>query len=202
MEYLFGTGELRDVITKDEKTGVDILPLSVNGHTPHDVFGTRAFDEMHRQLRDLYDLILIDTGPLLLMAEARVIAGKVDKTLLVVRWRKTNRATARKSMNLLKTFRADLLGVVLNMVDIDRRRHHNEPGTSYRDYKKYYMSDGKKGLFRRKKKPVGDVGPIPDPRPAEPAPAILAEIKPLSGGAPRAAVRPDERKDKVKQQAE
>ncbi len=204
VEHLFGSGTLEDAIVKDEKTGADILPLSMNGHTPHDVFGTRAFDELHKNLRGLYDLIIVDTGPLLLMAEARVIAGKMDKTILIARWRKTNRATARKSVGLLKTFRADLLGVVLNMVDVDRRRHHNEPGTSYRDYKKYYMKESKPGLFRRRKKPVADVPPIPEPNTPASPPASLTDMKPVAA-TPRRAVRSGEAeasKQRIRQDVE
>lgn len=181
VEYLFGESDLPNVIQKDPKSDLDILPLSTDGHTPHDVFGTKAFDDLHEMLKSQYDIILIDTGPLLLMAEARVIAGKADKTILVVRWRKSTRAVVRRSLALLKTFRADLLGVVLNMVDLDRRRQHNEPGTAYRDYKKYYMSDAKPKLLRgrarkaiaAKVKPANSA--IPSPKAAQPKPVRKPE---------------------------
>ena len=137
---------------------LDILPLSQNGHTPHDVFGTRAFDDLLARLRSMYDLILIDTGPLLLMAEARVVAGKVDKTILVVRWRHSARSAARQSLALLRNFKADVLGVTLNMVDLNRRRHHRDPGATYKAYRKYYQMDEKPSIFgwggdKRKNKP-------------------------------------------------
>lgn len=147
VEHLFGACQLSDAIVKDRKTMLDILPLSLDGHTPHDVFGTRAFDELLERLRSMYDIILIDTGPLLLMAEARVVAGKVDKAILVVRWRQTTRSAARQSLTLLRNFNADLLGVTLNMVDLDRRRHHRDPGATYKAYRKYYQMDAKPGLF-------------------------------------------------------
>lgn len=147
VEHLFGAGQLSEAIVKDHKTMLDILPLSLNGHTPHDVFGTRAYDELMSRLRSMYDLILIDTGPLLLMAEARVVAGKVDKTILVVRWRQTTRSAARQSLALLRNFKADLLGVTLNMVDLNRRRHHRDPGATYKAYRKYYQMETKRGLF-------------------------------------------------------
>ena len=147
VEHLFGAGQLSDAIVKDRKTMLDILPLSQNGHTPHDVFGTRAFDDLLQRLRSMYDLILIDTGPLLLMAEARVIAGKADKTILVVRWRHSARSAVRQSLALLRNFRADLLGVTLNMVDLNRRRHHRDPGATYKAYRKYYQMDEKPSLF-------------------------------------------------------
>lgn len=158
VEHLFGAGQLSDAIVKDRKTMLDILPLSQNGHTPHDVFGTRAFDDLLARLRSMYDLILIDTGPLLLMAEARVVAGKVDKTILVVRWRHSARSAARQSLTLLRNFKADVLGVTLNMVDLNRRRHHKDPGATYKAYRKYYQMDEKPSIFgwggdKRKNKP-------------------------------------------------
>lgn len=144
IEHLFSAGQLADAITKDRKSMLDILPLSQSGHTPHDVFGTRAFDDLLARLRTMYDLILIDTGPLLLMAEARVIAGKSDKAILVVRWRSSNRSAVRQSLNLLKSFRADLLGITLNMVDLNRSRHHKDPGATYKAYRKYYQMEPKR----------------------------------------------------------
>jgi polysaccharide biosynthesis transport protein len=147
IEHLFGAGQLSDAIVKDRKTMLDILPLSQNGHTPHDVFGTRAFDDLLARLRSMYDLILIDTGPLLLMAEARVVAGKADKTILVIRWRHSARSAARQSLALLRNFKADVLGVTLNMVDLNRRRHHRDPGATYKAYRKYYQMDAKPSLF-------------------------------------------------------
>jgi Mrp family chromosome partitioning ATPase len=84
---------------------------------------------------------------LLLMAEARVIAGKADKTILVVRWRHSARSAARQSLALLRNFKADLLGVTLNMVDLNRRRHHRDPGATYKAYRKYYQMDEKPSLF-------------------------------------------------------
>ena len=147
VEHLFGAGQLSDAIVKDRKTMLDILPLSLEGHTPHDVFGTRAFDDLLARLRSMYDLILIDTGPLLLMAEARVVAGKADKTILVVRWRHTARSAARQSIALLRNFKADMLGVTLSMVDLNRRRHHRDPGATYKAYRKYYQMESRPGLF-------------------------------------------------------
>ena len=153
IEHLFGAGQLSDAICKDHRSMLDILPLSKSGHVPHDVFGTRAFDELLARLRSMYDLILIDTGPLLLMAEARVVAGKADKTILVIRWRRSLRSAVRQSLHLLKSFNADILGTTLNMVDLTRRRHHNDPGATYKAYSKYYSMETKRSFFGWNKTP-------------------------------------------------
>ncbi len=147
IEHLFGAGQLSDAIQRDRKTTLDVLPLSQSGHTPHDVFGTRAFDDLLARLRSMYDLILIDTGPLLLMAEARVVAGKVDKSILVVRWRHSTTGAVKQSLNLLNAFKADVLGITLNMVDLNRRRHHRDPGATYKAYRKYYQTETKRSMF-------------------------------------------------------
>ncbi len=184
IEHLFGAGQLSDAIQKDSKTMLDILPLSQSGHTPHDVFGTRAFDDLLSRLRSMYDLILIDTGPLLLMAEARVVAGKVDKTILMVRWRHSTRAAVKQSLNLLRSFNADILGATLNMVDLNRRRHHRDPGASYKAYRKYYQMETKKSVFgfdlngagKRKK---GSKGPVAVQTPPEHAKKTVEEEVPV-----------------------
>lgn len=147
IEHLFGAGSLDEAIHKDTKSSLDILPLSKTGHTPHDVFGTKAFDDVLEVLKNQYDIILIDTGPLLLMSEARVIAGKADKTILIVRWRHTNRNAARQSLKLLKNFNSNLLGVALNMVNLTSRRHHKDPSASNKAYSKYYSMGTRNKLF-------------------------------------------------------
>lgn len=155
VEYLAGEGTLEDVIVKDDRTDLDLFPLSQHGQTPHDVFGTKAFDELLAQLREQYDLILIDTGPLLLMAETRVVAGKCDKTILVVRWRATAQTAAKQSLEHLRKFRANLIGVTLSRVDLSRHRYHQDPSATTKAYKKYYLQDASvfsfKKLFKRSK---------------------------------------------------
>ena len=185
IEHLFGAGQLSDAIQKDSKTMLDILPLSQSGHTPHDVFGTRAFDDLLSRLRSMYDLILIDTGPLLLMAEARVVAGKVDKTILMVRWRHSTRAAVKQSLGLLKSFNADILGVTLNMVDLNRRRHHRDPGASYKAYRKYYQMESKKSVFGfdfngdGKKKKKGAKRPVAIQTPPEMVAGTAEDVDPV-----------------------
>ena len=119
----------------------------------------------------MYDLILIDTGPLLLMSEARVVAGKTDKTILVIRWRRSLRSAVRQSLTLLKTFNADLLGITLNMVDLSQRRHHKDPGAAYKAYSKYYSMETKRSIFGWSKTPKAS-GMTAAPNP------MSAQVKP------------------------
>jgi len=139
LEYLFGEARLEDVVKTDEATGLHVLPLSDRKHTPRDVFGSRAFDALLKLLQETYDLIIIDTGPILLMAETRVVTSKVDQVVVATRWRKTHRNTLRDTMKILRDFHANVAGVVLTFVDLRKRGHHGYESASYSAYAKYYQ---------------------------------------------------------------
>ncbi len=138
LEYLFGETRLADAVVTDEKTGLHILPLSDRKHTPRDVFGSRAFDALLNMLQQTYDLIIIDTGPVLLMAETRVVTRKVDQVVVAARWRKTQRGTLRETMKILRDFNANVAGVVLTFVDLRKRAHQSYSSANYKSYAKYY----------------------------------------------------------------
>jgi capsular exopolysaccharide synthesis family protein len=138
LEYLFGEARLADAVVTDEKTGLHILPLTDRKHTPRDVFGSRAFDALLSMLQQTYDLIIIDTGPILLMAETRVVTSKVDQVVVATRWRKTNRGTLRDTMKILRDFHANVAGIVLTFVDLRKRAHHAYTTADYKAYAKYY----------------------------------------------------------------
>jgi len=141
VEYLLGECSLDQTIYREEDTNLDLLALTIDGRQLHDVFGSRKFDALLEELKQNYDLILIDTAPLLLMAEAGVIASKTDKTILVVRWMRSRRSAVRRSLDMLKGMRAEVLGVALNMVDLSRKRHHSEESANNSAYRKYYTNE-------------------------------------------------------------
>ncbi|MFN3213532.1 MAG: GumC family protein [Henriciella sp.] len=140
LEYLFGECSLEEAIVKDEKTDLDILPLTADRHTPRDVFGSRVFDDMLAPLKEKYDLIIFDTGPILLMAETRVLASKVDQTVVVARWLKTNRAALKETLSILTDFGARVTGIALNRVDMNKYHRQGYGHSGYKSYDKYYTS--------------------------------------------------------------
>lgn len=141
LEYLFGECSIEEAIIKDEKTDLHILPLTIDRHTPRDVFGSKVFDDMLESLQQQYDLIIFDTGPILLMAETRVLTGKVDQTVVVARWLKTNRAALKETLSILTDFGAKITGIALNRVDMNKYHRQGYGHSGYKSYAKYYTSD-------------------------------------------------------------
>jgi Mrp family chromosome partitioning ATPase len=72
---------------------------------------------MLAQLRNDYDVVLIDVPPAFALAEARVLAGLADSALLCVRWGRTPHRVVRAAITLLFEADVNLAGVALTRVN-------------------------------------------------------------------------------------
>jgi succinoglycan biosynthesis transport protein ExoP len=116
----------------------DLLPLFSGEHV----------SELLRRLGRGYDYIIIDSAPVLAVAEARILAAVADKILFVVRWGRTSRAEARGAMNLLRrtgrsyTEADEPISAVITQVNLKRhaRGRHGDLGDALAKYGGYYKS--------------------------------------------------------------
>lgn len=140
LEVLSGSAKLEDVIASDDRSDLDVLPIAEATFTPRDVFGTQAFAALIAELRKSYDQIIIDTAPILAVADTRAIAAQVDGVLLAAQWRKSSVTLVRRAAAELRAGKGVILGVVLNNVDLkaQARYGYGDAGAYYRTYQKYY----------------------------------------------------------------
>lgn len=135
-QVLAGTAHFEDALITDEETGLSVLP-QLRGESPdYDMFASDRMQHLIDTLADSFDLVVIDTAPVLQIAEARALAAMADKTLFVVRWRDTPVHTARMALDLLERSGADVAGAVLNMVDIRAQAKSSAETHLYREYEK------------------------------------------------------------------
>src|SRR5678809_766052 len=80
-----------------------------------------------------FDVVLLDSPPLLAVTDAAVIATMVDGVILVIRTERTKRDAVRRALGHVRSVRGRLLGAVLN--DVDMRS-----GAYYGSYGHYYYS--------------------------------------------------------------
>lgn len=113
---------------------------------------TRAFDKGERlleqgrlqrlvaQLRERYDLIILDCAPLLPIAETREIVALADAVLITIHWRHTSDGAVRAALKMIPAHKTGALGTVLNLVDMRKRARFGEgdPGGFFNRYKNYY----------------------------------------------------------------
>ncbi|CAN7416419.1 polysaccharide biosynthesis tyrosine autokinase [Phenylobacterium sp. LjRoot219] len=142
LEVLNGEATLEQAIIPDSESGAHILPLAKSGVTPKEVFGTAAMDRLLNELRSRYDLVVLDTAPVLPVADTRVLAPKADAVIFLTRWRKTPQHAVESAFRLLAGTGAHIGGVALTQVDMQQQSKYGygDPGYYYAEYKKYYVS--------------------------------------------------------------
>jgi succinoglycan biosynthesis transport protein ExoP len=138
-----GDAELSEFVVRDEKGAVDFMPTGTAKYAnATDIFSSHRMSEIVEMLKSHYDLVIIDTPPVMAVADARIIGQVVDKTIFVVRWDKTPRKVARAAIEQLRRADVDIAGVVLQQVDLDRygRMGYGDSGYYYHygRYGKYY----------------------------------------------------------------
>lgn len=147
LEVLAGEVDLDDALVKDAKTDADILPLSAAPTSLQDVFGSSPMDRLLLQLRSRYDLVILDTAPVVPVADSRVLARKADFVAVVARWRSTPFQAIRGALQMLAGNSVEVGGIVLNQVDMQKQMRHGYGDMAYyfAAYKSYYIESGASG---------------------------------------------------------
>ncbi|HWU15961.1 MAG TPA: AAA family ATPase, partial [Caulobacter sp.] len=141
-EVLHGSVSLENAVLLDQASGAYVLPLAHTASSTEDVFGLPAMDQLLARARGSFDLVILDTAPVLALADTRILANKVDLVVLLARWRKTPARAIGASVRLLQQSNAQLAGVALTQVDMNAQSKHGygDAGYYYDEYKKYYAS--------------------------------------------------------------
>lgn len=133
-QVLSGGALVDELVVRDPQSGLDVLPAgAVAAGRGGETIDGAVLERTLAYLRDAYDRVVIDTPPVLAVADSRLLAGAADRVLYLVRWNKTPREAVRNGLKLLRETRANLAGLALSQVD---RRRHARYG--YGDYGQYY----------------------------------------------------------------
>jgi capsular exopolysaccharide synthesis family protein len=135
-----GITKLEDVIEIDERSGCHYIAAGAGVPSPTDFLGSDPMRRILMRVREVYDLIVLDTPPVLVVSDALVLLRQVDKTLFVARWGKTARDAAIGALRTIIEAGADVAGVVLNQVNLQKQaRYRYGNAGKYGNYRKYYI---------------------------------------------------------------
>ncbi|WP_431266721.1 GumC family protein [Dankookia sp. P2] len=122
---LSGRCTLEEAVRTEPSTGLAYIAVLHSEHgLPADLLGGQAMRMLVRQVADSYDLVILDTPPVLAATDALLLAPLADTTLLVVNARKTPRRLVRAAVARLAQARVVPGGVILSMApehDMQRR---------------------------------------------------------------------------------
>lgn len=83
-----------------------------------ELLASRTMQALLAAVRTQYDLVVLDTPPVLPVADALVLARQVDATMMVVRWEKTERVAVQDALRRLRESRATIMGAIMTRVDL------------------------------------------------------------------------------------
>jgi capsular exopolysaccharide synthesis family protein len=115
-DVLVGRARLTDVVRAVDVPNLSVVPSGPAPPNPSELLGSSAMRAMLDEARSLYDMVIVDSPPVLAVTDAAVVASLVDGTILVVRVGATGRDAVRRAAVQLQGVHARLLGVVVNAV--------------------------------------------------------------------------------------
>jgi capsular exopolysaccharide synthesis family protein len=123
---------LGEVVHDTEVPNLSVITAGVKPDNPSELLSSGDFDRVLEALKEKFDVIVIDSPPLLAVTDPSNIASRVDGVILVVRLRRNVRPLAAQGARILETLGAKVMGVVVNGVG------SREAG----EYGKFYGRDG------------------------------------------------------------
>lgn len=130
LEVISGRATLDEALYPDGFTRLSLLPTSNNMYlvrkaVVQDVFSDPRMAELVSVLERRFDHIFFDTPPLLAVADTRLLAPHVDTFVFVTRWKKTPREAVKTAVDMLKSTRAPLAGLMLTQAPpgVDAKPH-------------------------------------------------------------------------------
>ncbi len=138
-EILQGKARVEDAVVRPERTEFDFIPAGAVPENPSELLGSSSFAQLVSDLRDEYDLIMIDSAVLLAVPDALLLAADADGTLLVHKPGSVDRHALRRIREDLRRAGARVLGIVFNQVDPRSSLHY--PNYMYSPYTHPEQSD-------------------------------------------------------------
>ena len=150
--YLSGKAELKDVVFQ---TGHDNLYMLPSGPVPVDPSGLISSHRMQSMLTEVsrrFDIVLLDSPPVLGVSDASLLVSKSDASLLVLQPRKMPLKALLRAKMLIQNAGGQLMGLVMNNVDISGDTQYQYYTTYYTYYTKGDKRKEPAALARKEKK--------------------------------------------------
>lgn len=131
---------VEDVVQEDKASGAHILRAGTPVHSSPEQLDSGLMQKLLRSLARQYDLVLLDSAPILAVSDTLFVARLADKTVFLVRWGRTRRAAATMALRQVQAAQADVAGVLLTMVHVKSHAEYGygDSGAYHGELKKYY----------------------------------------------------------------
>ena len=139
-DYLSRKSKLEDIIRSSKSHNICFITSGTIPSNPAELFESKTFKTFLQEIRDLFEIIVIDTPPIIAVIDSEILAKQVNGTLLVISADKTEKRLMTDAVDLLKRSNAAFFGTVLNNF-----KYKSGYGYYYKYYYNYSDHKAKKG---------------------------------------------------------
>ena len=134
-DILMGRFEMEDVMAAPGLDNLHIIEAGPIPPNPSELLSTQAMTDFLRAVAAEYDIVLVDTPPILPVTDSAIVSGKADGVLLVYQAGKVGRLVLKRAKTHLESARAQVWGVVLNDLQTE------VSGYTYTHYYTHYYGE-------------------------------------------------------------
>ena len=120
-------------VTQVAGTDVTVMTSGPIPPNPSELLGSQKMKDLIQQLKQQYDVIIIDAPPVGVVTDAAILSTIVDGTILVVASGKTEIDGAKRAKQLLENVGARILGVVMTMMPVSKKGYYGYQYYSYEE---------------------------------------------------------------------
>jgi succinoglycan biosynthesis transport protein ExoP len=135
---LVGDCKPSEAIRKTSVLNLCVLPAGMIPPNPAELLGSKRCEEFFATLAQNFDWVILDSPPVLAVADASILANTATGVVFVVGADQTSRQAARAALEQLQAVQAHVIGAVLNRVDLEKNPYYYS--AYYRkEYSRYYQ---------------------------------------------------------------
>ena len=129
IDYLFGKASIEQIVRKTESPNLSYITSGTIPPNPAEMLESKAMKEFLKLMRESFDVVLLDSPPVIAVTDSEILASLVDASILVVSADTTETELLEKSVELIKRDGSSFIGTVLNNFSYR---------SGYGSYYKYY----------------------------------------------------------------
>ncbi|MEM6781439.1 MAG: Wzz/FepE/Etk N-terminal domain-containing protein [Pseudomonadota bacterium] len=140
-DYLAGNAEFHEIVKVEEGTGTHYIGSSPETRNLQELLESERMKTLMDHAHNEYDMIIVDSPPVIGMSDVLFLAQIVDTALLAVRWMDTPRNVVENALRTLSRARIPLFGAVMTRVNFEQfKRSEYGARKYYQQYGQYYKS--------------------------------------------------------------
>lgn len=114
VDYLFGQTTFEEILRQSEIPDLHYITAGTIPPNPSEILGSDKMRDFLEMLKGKYDLVIIDSPPIIAVSDSEILSQFVDATMLVVSANTTELELMEKALGIIKKEGINFIGIVLN----------------------------------------------------------------------------------------